>query len=46
MPDFREKVASQGLEIFVSKPEQYAAMLRAESQKFARVVKAAGIKPE
>ena len=46
MPDFREKVAAQGLEIFVSKPEQYGAMLKAESQKFARVVKAAGIKPE
>jgi tripartite-type tricarboxylate transporter receptor subunit TctC len=46
MPDFREKVAAQGLEIFVSKPEQYGAMLKAESQKFARVVKGAGIKPE
>jgi tripartite-type tricarboxylate transporter receptor subunit TctC len=46
MPDFREKVTSLGLEIFVSTPEQYVAMLRAESQKFARVVKAAGIKQE
>jgi tripartite-type tricarboxylate transporter receptor subunit TctC len=46
MPDFREKVAAQGLETFVSTPEQYAAHLRSESEKFARVVKAAGIKPE
>ncbi|MDB5923011.1 MAG: hypothetical protein JWN13_1947 [Betaproteobacteria bacterium] len=46
MGDFREKVAAQGLEIFVSNPEQYGAMLKAESQKFARVVKAADIKPE
>jgi tripartite-type tricarboxylate transporter receptor subunit TctC len=46
MPDFREKVAAQGLEVFVSTPEQYGALLRAESEKFARVVKAAGITPE
>ena len=46
MPDFREKVAAQGLEIFVSTPEQYGALLRNESEKFGRVVKAAGIQPE
>lgn len=46
MPDFREKVSALGLEIFVSRPEEYGAMLKAESEKFARVVKAAGIKPE
>ena len=46
MPDFREKVAAQGLEIFVSTPEQYGTLLRNESEKFGRVVKAAGIQPE
>ena len=46
MPDFREKVEAQGLEIFVSTPEQYRAHLEAESEKFARIIKAAGIKPE
>lgn len=46
MPDFREKVAAQGLEIFVSSPEQYGALLRKESEKFARIVKAAGIQAE
>ena len=46
MPDFREKVAAQGLEIFVSTPEQYGALLRNESEKFGRIVKAAGIQPE
>jgi tripartite-type tricarboxylate transporter receptor subunit TctC len=46
MPDFREKVAAQGLEIFVSTPEQYGTMLRNESEKFGRIVKAAGIQPE
>ncbi len=46
MPDFREKVAAQGLEIFVSTPEQYGLLLRNESEKFGRIVKAAGIQPE
>lgn len=45
-PDFKEKVAAQGLQVFVSTPEQYAAMLRSESDKFARVIKDAGITPE
>ena len=46
MPDLREKIQAQGLQIFVTKPEQYTAMLRAESQKFGKIVKAAGIQPE
>ena len=46
MPDFREKVAAQGLEIFVSTPEQYGTLLRNESEKFGRIVKAAGIQAE
>ena len=45
-PEFREKVSAQGLEVFASTPEQYGAMLNAESEKFARIVKAAGITPE
>lgn len=44
--DFREKAAAQGLEVFVSTPEQYGAALRAESDKFARIIKAAGIEPQ
>ena len=46
MPDFREKVAAQGLEVFVSTPAQYGVLLQNESEKFARVVKAAGIRLE
>ena len=46
MPDFREKVAAQGLEVFASTPEQYGTLLRNESEKFARIVKSAGIQPE
>lgn len=46
MPEVREKVAAQGLQIFLSSPEQYAAHLRSESEKFARIIKAAGIEPQ
>ena len=46
LPDFREKVAAQGLQIFVSTPEQYRAHLVSESEKFARIIRAAGITPE
>jgi tripartite-type tricarboxylate transporter receptor subunit TctC len=45
-PDFREKVEAQGLQMFVSTPEQYRAHLVAESEKFAKIIKDAGIKPE
>jgi tripartite-type tricarboxylate transporter receptor subunit TctC len=44
--EFREKAAAQGLDIWVSTPEQYGAALAAESEKFARVIKAAGIEPQ
>lgn len=44
--DFKEKAAAQGLEVFTSTPEQYTAALRAEWDKFARIIKAAGIEPQ
>lgn len=46
MPDFREKVEAQGLQIVVSSPEQYRAFLESESQKFAKIIKDAGIQPQ
>jgi len=45
-PDFREKIAAQGLEVFVSTPAQYGTLLKNEYEKFGRIVKAAGITPE
>ncbi|HET7671440.1 MAG TPA: tripartite tricarboxylate transporter substrate-binding protein, partial [Burkholderiales bacterium] len=45
-PDFAEKVAAQGLRVFVSTPERYGAHLRGEAEKFAKVVREAGIKPQ
>jgi hypothetical protein len=32
--------------VFTSTPEQYTAALRAEWDKFARIIKAAGIEPQ
>jgi tripartite-type tricarboxylate transporter receptor subunit TctC len=45
-PDLRAKMAEIGLEPVGSTPEQYDALIRSEIEKWAKVVKFAGIKPE
>src|SRR5688572_2607634 len=44
LPDVKEKVAAQGNFVIADTPEQFAAFIRAESEKWARVVKQANIK--
>jgi tripartite-type tricarboxylate transporter receptor subunit TctC len=44
--EFRDKIAAQGLEVFVSTPLQYGTLLKNEYDKFGRIVKAGGITPE
>jgi tripartite-type tricarboxylate transporter receptor subunit TctC len=44
--DAKQHLAGEGAVIVASTPEQFAAYLRSETDKWARVVKAAGIKPE
>jgi len=44
--DVAARLASDGAEVVAGSPEEFGAFLRAETQKWARVVKAAGIKPE
>ncbi len=44
--DVRERLAADGAEPVGSTPEQFAAFIRAEIDKWARVAKAAGIRPE
>jgi len=46
MPDFKEKLAAQGVQPFVSGPEPFAAFIRAEIDKYSRIVKTANIKIE
>ena len=43
-PDMKEKLAAQGAEPFISTPEQFAAVMRADSARYDKVIKAAGIK--
>ena len=44
--EMRERLAKQGLEAVGSSPEQYAAHLRDERARYARLIKAADIKVE
>ena len=45
-PDFRAQLEKQGFEPFTSSPEQFSAFVKAELDKWGKVIKAAGIKPD
>ena len=44
--DTREKMASQGLFVVASTPEQFAELIKKEIPRWAKVVKDAGVKPQ
>jgi tripartite-type tricarboxylate transporter receptor subunit TctC len=46
MPDIVERLVSQGLEPFISTPEQFAALLQSDMAKFAKLIRERGIKVE
>ena len=46
LPDIADKLVSLGAERFVSTPEQFAALMKADLAKYARIIKAANIKLE
>ena len=46
MREIRERLAHEGAEVIASSPAEFAVHLRAEITKWAKVVKAAGIKAE
>jgi len=46
MPDTKDKLGSQGMEPFISTPEQFDALMRADSAQYARIIKSANIKVE
>jgi tripartite-type tricarboxylate transporter receptor subunit TctC len=46
MPDFREKVASQGAEVTGSTPEEFAAFMRTEIAKWEKVTSKLKLQPE
>ena len=43
-PEVRERLNAQGAEVATQKPEELAAYLRSETDKWARIIKAANIK--
>jgi tripartite-type tricarboxylate transporter receptor subunit TctC len=43
-PDIRERIAAQGFDIIASTPEQFAAQIRMEVEKWGKVIRAAGIR--
>ena len=45
-PEVRERLVADGSDPVGSTPEEFAAYLRSETQKWAKVVAAVGIKPE
>jgi tripartite-type tricarboxylate transporter receptor subunit TctC len=45
-PDFQERLAKDGIEPVGNSPEQFAAEIKTDIQRWAQVVKAAAIKPE
>jgi tripartite-type tricarboxylate transporter receptor subunit TctC len=45
-PDLKEKLAISGIDTAMSTPEQFGELIRAETARYAKVIQAAGIKPE
>lgn len=46
MPDVRDKITDRGLEPLSSTPEQFAAVIKADGAKYAKLVKDIGLKVE
>jgi len=45
-PDLKERLGAAGIEPRTSTPEEFAAFIRSETVRYAKVIKDAGIKPE
>jgi tripartite-type tricarboxylate transporter receptor subunit TctC len=46
MPDIKQRFTELGLDATANTPEQFSAFLKAEIEKFAKLAKLAGVKPE
>jgi tripartite-type tricarboxylate transporter receptor subunit TctC len=46
LPDVKERVAGLGFDIVASSPDQFSAQIRSEIEKWAKVIKAAGLKAD
>lgn len=45
-PDVKEKFAGLGMEVVANRPEEFSAYIKSESDKWARVIRTIGLKPE
>ncbi len=45
-PELKKELVKQGMETFSSTPEEFGALMKADTEKFAYVIKTAGIKLE
>ena len=45
-PELRERLNAEGADVIASTPDELAAYMKSEAEKWARVIKSAGIKPE
>ncbi len=45
-PDTRERLGSQGFDLFPSSPQELAALMKSEYARFGKIVRDAGIQPE
>ena len=46
LPEIRAKLAEQGLDIATNTPEQFAASIKSETAKWAKLIREVGVKPE
>jgi tripartite-type tricarboxylate transporter receptor subunit TctC len=45
-PDLQSQFAAQGIDVVRAGPQEFAALIRSETDKWAKVIQTAGIKPE
>ena len=45
-PDMKEKLVSQGMEAFISTPDELTALMKAETAQYSKIIKTANIKLE
>ena len=45
MPDVQEKLRAMDISPIPAAPEQFAAMIKTEAERFAKIIKSANIKP-